>query len=72
LVEWSDNIDISDKSPSQYFPTFSDRYDTAGWQKMRRLHALPMGWEKMEYPVFLTERRKLMAKVIREGFEKLK
>jgi predicted HTH transcriptional regulator len=32
-------------------------------------HALPVGWEKMEYGEFLEARRKLMAKVIREGFE---
>lgn len=34
-------------------------------------HALPEGWETMAYEDFLTQRRRLMAKVIRAGFESL-
>lgn len=39
--------------------------------KERDLHALPPGWGKMEYHEFIDARRKLMAKVIRSGFDKL-
>ena len=34
-------------------------------------HALPKGWEEMEYSEFLEARRKGIAKVIRDGFLKL-
>jgi hypothetical protein len=34
-------------------------------------HALPPNWTKRDYPSFLVERRKLIAKVVRDGFERL-
>jgi hypothetical protein len=71
LVEWSDNIDISDQSPKEYFPKFLDRYGEEEWKKHRFLHALPEGWEDMDYPVFLAKRRKMIAEVIHEGYEKI-
>ena len=39
---------------------------------MEQENALPHGWENMSYETFLEERRKLMADVIRKGFEVLK
>jgi hypothetical protein len=38
---------------------------------MHEMHALPEGWETMPYPEFLEARRKLMAGIIRRGFEAL-
>ena len=38
---------------------------------MHYWHALPNGWEAMEYGQFLQKRRELMAKVIFEAFSKL-
>jgi hypothetical protein len=72
LVEWSDNIDISDKSPNDYFPAFKNRYSAEEWKKHRFMHALPEGWEKLSYSDFLITRRKLIAEVVRTGFEKIK
>lgn len=72
LVEWSDNIDISDHAPSEYFPQFMSRYSDEEWQALRFLHALPEGWQDMPYPAFLETRRKAIAQVIRRGFEKLR
>lgn len=71
LVEWSDNIDISDKSPAEYFPQYASRFTQQELDRMMYWHALPKGWEKMEYPEFLEARRKGIAKVIRDGFLKL-
>ena len=34
-------------------------------------HALPQGWESMDYPQFLAERRKLIAQVIRDAYASL-
>ena len=72
LVEWRDNIDISDTAPTEYFPGYQNCYDEKEWQTMRFFHALPRGWELMTFTDFLEERRKAIAKVIRAGFEKLK
>ena len=71
LVEWSDNIEISDMAPSEYVPKYTQRFDNNELRKMYFWHALPHNWEKMDYRGFLEERRKLMAQVIRRAFEKL-
>jgi predicted HTH transcriptional regulator len=34
-------------------------------------HALPVGWEQLDYPTFLERRRTLIARVTREGFARL-
>ena len=72
LVEWSDNIDISDKPPREYVPKFEARFTSEEIQNMHRWHALPERWYEMEYSIFLQERRKRMADVIRQGFGKIK
>lgn len=73
LVEWSDNIDISDKAPGDYWPQeVADK--TIGDERLAKQmwwHALPEGWTALSYQDFLAVRRKLMAQVTREGFRKL-
>lgn len=69
LVEWDDNIAISGTPPADYFSKYAERFTDAEMSRMSHWHALPVNWEKMEYSEFLDARRKLMAKVIREGFE---
>ena len=71
LLEWLDNNAVSDEAPASYFPRFSARFTAPDLQKMMDLHALPQGWEQMDYYDFLKERRKLMAQVTRRGYEKL-
>ncbi len=66
-LEWSDNIRVSDEAPAVYWPKYADR----ATQQDRQFHALPDGWEQMEYQAFLEARRKLMAGVVRQGFEQL-
>ena len=67
LLEWSDNIDISDDSPTQYIKKYSSKIT----KDMQYWHALPHNWEDMDYQDFLTERRKLIAKVVRDGYKRL-
>lgn len=67
LVEWKDNIDISGMPPPEYMKKFSSRLS----KEMMYWHALPEGWENMKYDEFLAKRRKLIAKVIRNGYSKL-
>jgi hypothetical protein len=72
LLEWPENIRISDTSPAEYAPAIRARFSAEEWKKMQEAHALPPGWEQMAYDDFLVERRKLMAAIIRKGFESLK
>ncbi|MBI4619541.1 MAG: hypothetical protein HY739_05200 [Desulfobacterales bacterium] len=71
LVEWSDNIEISDSSPEEYLPQYIDRFSLDELKDMYYWHALSDGWENMAYEKFLKTRRNGMAKVIRDGFQKL-
>jgi len=72
LVEWSDNISISDTSPVEYLPKYKARFAEDELSKMNYWHSLPVGWENMPYNDFLIERRKMMADVIKTAFLKLK
>lgn len=72
LLEWPDNIRISDTAPAEYLPKLRQRFDEGAWTAMCEMHALPPGWEQMDYEDFLRQRRLLMAQVIRKGFEKLR
>ena len=71
LVEWNDNVAISDTPPSDYLPKYwgrlqpKERTDQAYW------HALPEGWEQMEYEEFLAVRRAGIATVIADGYKRL-
>ena len=71
LLEWPENIQISDDPPAEYIPRIRERFSPDDWRRMHELHALPDQWEKMEYAQFLVERRKLMASLIRRGLETL-
>ena len=71
FVEWPDNAAVSDTSPADYVPRLRRLFAESTWDTMCAMHALPLGWETMPYDGFLRERRKLMARIIRRGFEAL-
>jgi hypothetical protein len=71
LLEWPENIDISDDPPNEYVPKIRTRFKPAEWKQMQDAHALPDEWETMDYHQFLAARRSLMASIIRRGFETL-
>lgn len=73
LLEWPDNIDISDAKPSDYVSLVlkTRNINQEEWKRMCYEHALPENWEKMPYESFLSARRKLMAAMIRKGYESL-
>jgi len=62
---------ISDQAPAEYLPMLKARFSESELAAMYRFHALPLGWEQMEYGEFLEKRRELMAQIIREGYERL-
>ena len=71
LLEWPDNLSISDEAPSDYVPRIAERFSENDWSAMQEFHALPADWQSMNYEEFLDARRKLMAAIIRQGYEKL-
>ncbi|MDH7508590.1 MAG: DUF262 domain-containing protein [Methanomassiliicoccales archaeon] len=71
LIEWTDNIAISDKAPKEYVPEIEKRFTEQQLKEMYSYHALWEGWYDMDYFDFLEERRKRMANVIRSGFMRL-
>ena len=71
-IEWGDNMIIGDQSPAEYFrPIFERKTDEKDIADVMKYNALPENWYNMNYNDFLTERRKMMANVIKEGYEKL-
>ncbi len=73
LVEWSDNITISNQPPTEYWPqeVADKKIERARRVRQERWHALPSGWTDLEYDAFLQQRRMLMATVIHDGFKRL-
>ena len=75
LVEWEDNIDISDDPPSAYVPEcehkFTRVHGAEALAAQYATHALPENWWMLDYEAFLTKRRSLMAAVIRQAFNTL-
>jgi hypothetical protein len=71
IVEWGDNTAISAAPPAEYVPALEKRFDAKVLQDMYRHHALPLGWQNMNYEIFLKERRILIAQTIRMAYERL-
>ena len=72
LLEWPENIGISESPPAKYVPEIQSRFSSEDWAQMHEHHAMPDNWHLMPYETFLRERRKLMAGIVRRGFEALR
>ena len=55
----------------EYLPDWKQGVNPNELSRMYRVHALPSNWENMEFPSFLEIRRKMMAEIIREGYQRL-
>jgi hypothetical protein len=71
FIEWNDNIEILDTSPAEYMKDKLAKIPKADKPTIYELHALPDDWENMDYFEFLKQRRVMMAKIIRKGFNRL-
>jgi hypothetical protein len=81
VLEWHDNLSISATDPTEYWPIYLDAlrapadgmapFTETEIEQMVHLHALPDDWPNMPYEEFLEERRRLMAAVVREAYERL-
>jgi hypothetical protein len=74
LVEWADNIAISDNPPAVYWPAQLAAKALSEERLRDQLywHALPEGWQDLDYQTFLSKRRALMATVVRDAYAKLR
>ena len=71
FVDWPENTSIGSRGPSEYLPEIREILSPERWEQQTFHHALPRGWEQLDYPEFLEKRRNLMAKVVREGFDRI-
>jgi len=72
-VGWHENSVIGARGPAEYVPRQRQKLgiDDDRWGRLCAEHALPPGWESMEYEEFLRERRRRMADIIRVAFRQL-
>lgn len=72
-VGWYENVVIGARRPSEYVPRLREKLglDDDKWGRACAEHALPLGWEKLEYDAFLRERRQRMAEMTRVAFRQL-
>lgn len=70
-LDYQNNIYIQDDAPEDYVPRYRDALGEDEFKRCCREHALPEGFESMDYEEFLSQRRVLMAQLVKDGFEKL-
>ena len=70
-VDYQNNIYISDDAPAEYVGRYREDLGEEEYLRSCREHALPVGFESMDYEEFLAQRRVLMAQLVKDGFEKL-
>lgn len=71
FIDWPENAAIKAADPGEYWPRMAAEIDPERLKRQAYWHALPVGWEQLDYPTFLARRRTLIAKVVQEGFERL-
>ncbi len=71
FLEFEDNIEISDDTPSEYFARVKKRFSENELNEMLAEHAIPKNFYQLEYDQFLKERRKLMTEITRKAFNKI-
>ena len=71
FVDWSDNGAIAAHAPNEYWPVMTAAMSPDRIKRQRHWHALPIGWEQLEYDVFVDKRRPLIAQVVRDAFDTL-
>lgn len=71
FLDWAENAAIGSNGPGAYWPTMSSKVNSDKLKRQVHLHALPIGWEQLDYQAFLAKRRSLIARVVREGFSTL-
>lgn len=71
FLDWPDNATIGARAPREYWPVMTESLDPERLKRQAYWHALPVGWEQLDYATFLERRRNLIAQVVRDGFSTL-
>ncbi|WP_419554578.1 GmrSD restriction endonuclease domain-containing protein [Candidatus Poriferisodalis sp.] len=71
FLDWPENATISAEDPLEYWPGMTAGMEAERLHRQRYWHALPVGWEQLDYPTFLERRRDLIARVVHDGFNRL-
>lgn len=69
-LDYATNIDISDDAPAQYIERYQQKLGEA-YRTHCENHALPENFESMDYPEFLSQRRQLMAQIVKKAYLRL-
>ena len=72
FLDWPENAKVGAQAPSAYWPALADSQPRDRLRRQALLHALPIGWEQLDYATFLERRRSLIARVVRDGFATLR
>ncbi|MFG1918259.1 DUF262 domain-containing protein [Micromonospora sp. NPDC048898] len=70
-VDWPPAERSNADAPRDYLPRIAETVDPETLARQSRWHALPVGWEQLDYPTFLERRRQLIARVVRDAFNTL-
>lgn len=71
FLDWPDNATIGKVPPPEYWPQLVKGMDPQRLAKHIYWHALPVGWEQLDYATFLERRRALIATIVKDGFDRL-
>ena len=71
FLDWPANAEIAAVSPQEYWLTMTASMEKERLERQLYWHALPVGWEQLDYAAFLERRRNLIAAVVRDGFNTL-
>ena len=70
-LDYATNIDISDAPPSEYVARYRDKLGEDGYRLACVQNALPENFEQLSYPEFLSQRRLLMAQIVKKAYHEL-
>jgi hypothetical protein len=68
FLDWPENLAISADDPKKYWPEMIQKLSPERLKRQVEWHALPIGWEQLDYSTFLERRRALIARVVHDGF----
>ncbi len=70
-LDYVTNIDISDAPPAEYVGRYREKLGEEGYKLACAQNALPENFEQLSYPEFLSQRRLLMAQIVKKAYKEL-
>lgn len=71
FVDWPENLRIGADDPAEYWPAMTAAIPKERLERQRHHHALPQGWEQLDFDTFLERRRSRIAQVVKSGLATL-